>query len=364
MPLRQSDLNELFDVNGMAFKHRNEQLRNDLDAFYAGAKNAALSGVAGLAGTVGDFESLVKTLVQAKQGYILPNKTVAPTSERLAEMMGADLNSPSGWAGLIGVPDLTDIGKLGLAGYKGAMVLAHGSPHKFSKFSMKHIGTGEGAQAYGHGLYFAQDPKVAGAYKSRFNQMANDGNLSDAEWATHNVYDRLDADKDAAVKELTAQMERHKKHFENTGMPAAKKKYDQAKESLDYINSERFNPGNLYEVDIPDEQIAKMLDWDKPLGEQKPETVQKLRAAFKDHYGRDVWDEYGFADIDVKDVLHNSIDDFDNVGDIEKLLNKHGIPGIKYLDGTSRSAGEGTRNIVAFDDSMIKILKRNGQPVE
>ena len=116
MPLRQSDLNELFDVNGMAFKHRNEQLRNDLDAFYAGAKNAALSGVAGLAGTVGDFESLVKTLVQAKQGYILPNKTVAPTSERLAEMMGADLNSPSGWAGLIGVPDLGDIAKLGVLG--------------------------------------------------------------------------------------------------------------------------------------------------------------------------------------------------------------------------------------------------------
>ena len=162
MPLRQSDLNELFDVNGMAFKHRNEQLRNDLDAFYAGAKNAALSGVAGLAGTVGDFESLVKTLVQAKQGYILPNKTVAPTSERLAEMMGADLNSPSGWAGLIGVPDLTDLLKVGgLAGYKGAMVLAHGSPHKFSKFSMSKIGTGEDAQAYGHGLYFAEDPKVA-----------------------------------------------------------------------------------------------------------------------------------------------------------------------------------------------------------
>ena len=31
----------------------------------------------------------------------------------------------------------------------------HGSPHTFDKFSMDKIGTGEGAQAYGHGLYFA-----------------------------------------------------------------------------------------------------------------------------------------------------------------------------------------------------------------
>jgi hypothetical protein len=30
----------------------------------------------------------------------------------------------------------------------------HGSPHDFDQFSMSKIGTGEGAQAYGHGLYF------------------------------------------------------------------------------------------------------------------------------------------------------------------------------------------------------------------
>lgn len=28
--------------------------------------------------------------------------------------------------------------------------------------------------------------------------------------------------------------------------------------------------GSLYKVDLPDEQIAKMLDWDKPLSEQAP----------------------------------------------------------------------------------------------
>src|SRR3990167_3149930 len=40
----------------------------------------------------------------------------------------------------------------------------HGSPHEFTQFDASKIGTGEGAQAYGHGLYFAENPKVAGNY--------------------------------------------------------------------------------------------------------------------------------------------------------------------------------------------------------
>jgi hypothetical protein len=41
----------------------------------------------------------------------------------------------------------------------------HGSPHTFDRFDMSKIGSGEGAQAYGHGLYFAEEPKVAEGYK-------------------------------------------------------------------------------------------------------------------------------------------------------------------------------------------------------
>ena len=40
-----------------------------------------------------------------------------------------------------------------------------------------------------------------------------------------------------------------------------------------------------------------------------------------------------------------------------------GIKGIKYLDGTSRGAGEGTYNYVIFDDADIKITEENGKAV-
>ena len=40
------------------------------------------------------------------------------------------------------------------------MTVWHGSPYKFAKFDASKIGTGEGAQAFGHGLYVAENPKV------------------------------------------------------------------------------------------------------------------------------------------------------------------------------------------------------------
>ena len=42
------------------------------------------------------------------------------------------------------------------------------------------------------------------------------------------------------------------------------------------------------------------------------------------------------------------------------MLRELGIPGIRYLDRSSRAGGEGTRNIVVFpgEESKVKILKR------
>ena len=42
----------------------------------------------------------------------------------------------------------------------------HGTPHEVDKFSSSNIGTGEGQQAYGHGLYFAENPEVSKSYQT------------------------------------------------------------------------------------------------------------------------------------------------------------------------------------------------------
>lgn len=61
----------------------------------------------------------------------------------------------------------------------------HGSPHTFDKFSTDKIGTGEGAQAYGYGLYFAGAKEVAEYYKKRLSSANDDSPGSPADWVQY-----------------------------------------------------------------------------------------------------------------------------------------------------------------------------------
>ena len=75
----------------------------------------------------------------------------------------------------------------------------HGSPHDFDEFSTEAIGTGEGAQAYGRGLYFAEREGTAKSYRDALTEprFTFDGKPADAiytneireRWA--DVYDEL-----------------------------------------------------------------------------------------------------------------------------------------------------------------------------
>lgn len=53
----------------------------------------------------------------------------------------------------------------------------HGSPHRFDRFDISKIGTGEGNQAYGHGLYFAEDEGVAQQYRRALSRLSGDDGL-------------------------------------------------------------------------------------------------------------------------------------------------------------------------------------------
>jgi len=51
----------------------------------------------------------------------------------------------------------------------------HGTPHRFSKFDISKMGTGEGAQAFGWGLYFAERKQVAQYYRETLSGKADAG---------------------------------------------------------------------------------------------------------------------------------------------------------------------------------------------
>jgi hypothetical protein len=175
----------------------------------------------------------------------------------------------------------------------------HGSPHSFDQFQSSAIGTGDGTQAFGHGLYFAGNEKVAQSYRDNLSKI-----------------------------DLNAPLGEHG-------------------------NS---NPGHMYEVAI-NADPAHFLDWDKPLSQQSPHVQQALAGLGVPHPG----DPTGVQIL--QNVHHSQYDANGPIGQVqrpEELLQQAGIAGIRYLDGGSRANGEGTSNHVIFDPATIEILRKYG----
>ena len=125
------------------------------------------------------------------------------------------------------------------------------------------------------------------------------------------------------------------------------------------------NTGQLYKVDLPDEQIAKMLDWDKPLSQQAPEVKKALQNSGLLQYSDDYFNVNKKASptgADLHDFLKYS--GYDQWELAAKMADQ-GVPGIRYLDGGSRGAGKGSSNFVVFpgNEGLLSILERNGQPL-
>ncbi len=136
----------------------------------------------------------------------------------------------------------------------------------------------------------------------------------------------------------------------------------------------------LYTVDIPDEAVANMLLWDKPLSQQ-PEAVRQAIQRLPRETREKITQPSMLSGYSVEpsgSAIYNRLseyfaggrksDSFSNQAnfgqrDASLELMDAGIPGIRYLDQGSRGAGSGTMNTVVFDENLIKILEENGMPV-
>jgi hypothetical protein len=249
----------------------------------------------------------------------------------------------------------------------------HGSPHRFppternplGEFDASKIGTGEGAQVYGHGLYTAEAPAVATEYKNQLGtQMKYKGEqfydpiVGKKTGTTGNT--ELDdyllsylGDTGVIRKELLSAA----KEMRSAKNPQAVKEYQALMGELRKVRSDvtAANTGSLYKVDLPDEQIAKMLDYDKTW-KQQPKNVQDAINVDK------LLKYYGTDDISTSQVLYHAKQNMSPAAFAEFLRSK-GVPGVKYFDEKSRAAGEGTRNFVIFpgEEKSMTILERNGE---
>lgn len=311
-------------------------------------------------------------------GELSPGAAIRDTVQASGETANAAMQG-RGWDAAGGVANMLTAaagilpgGRLLTKGAKAANPIRayHGSPHDFDRFDMSKIGTGEGAQAYGHGLYFAENPAVAEAYKG-------------ASASAGRAIATLDGVPLSEIKNKTGAIDWLDSYgsINNTRTALAGRYPDALKELDELVKSGRLKEGSMYEVNIHADP-AKFLDWDKPLSAQSA-PVQKALEQFGIRAQPEQMRAYDDALLEAlttnknvtlpnqpRDPLGNDIyhggprtgglGGYSNPIAASNALRDAGIPGIKYLDGGSRSAGTGSSNYVAFDDKLIEILRKYG----
>lgn len=294
----------------------------------------------------------------------------------------------------------------------------HGSGvSDIDQFKLDFIGTGEGAQVYGWGLYFAKAKEVAEYYRTalsgNFSSIKVNGvylrnwvadNLP--QWNDHffmtadignRIYDYLRstaAPPNGWLGELRGQFEYEnlwaQRDAENGGQLVELEHLQRSLESglaiFDALVGQKITGvrrGGLYEVDVPEND--ELLSYDKPLIQQS----EKVRTVLTKIYGQlkttRVLDEYEgrsneefwqwtgadlvkkilprmvFDDAFPRDVspeTERALENGDAAQAASLWLKELGIPGLRYLDRSSRGGGDGTHNFVIFDDSLVKINAR------
>jgi hypothetical protein len=158
----------------------------------------------------------------------------------------------------------------------------HGSPHKFEKFSMENIGTGEGAQAYGHGLYFADSEDVARGYRDDLNSLYSKPHTLDGEEIPEWVVAEVDAGRAGKLRaDFEGRIEDANQRLADPNavqpwiIEQQKATAEKTLRQIDRLESGAAAepPGALYRVHL-DVDPDTLLDWDKPLREQS-EAIQE-----------------------------------------------------------------------------------------
>ena len=302
----------------------------------------------------------------------------------------------------------------------------HGTPHKVDKFTTGKIGTGEGAQAYGWGLYFAEEKKVATGYRDALSGVK----LLDAKGEV-----LVGLTSNPVTQKILKEAQSFWKNGETT-LPSIISEITQRKRQAELWASSGSNvqsntefvsgseeairllqggssakvDGNLYTVDL-DVEPEDLLDWDKPLSEQTESVRDAVTALIKDRVPKEIADVFlsnseaggGSLYTLISDSFGESAQGTPAKRASEALL-AAGIPGIRYLDEGSRGQkaevrfdtglkrwlvewdegfgrkqilsshqseqeakiaanNDRTYNYVAFDEKLIKITEENGNRI-
>lgn len=282
----------------------------------------------------------------------------------------------------------------------------HGSPHDFDEFDLGAIGTGEGNQVHGWGLYFAKDKKVSDLYRRELSlihdvdkgtlfkvDVPDTKTMIDEQQSLNVLSKETKQNLNAAINALP---EQEKEVFINeyTNSPLfnhyAKKELDELQSDFDRLNNEydllknkyldKYLEGKLstieqrnlnrfsekYNIDLnalkenPDSinDIKNQLDtmWFNAFKESGM-AGQKYREVYWGKYKEDFSTLLNDSGINGRDFYMALSKALGGTKQASEYLNKYGIKGITYV------GEQDGRCYVVFDDKAIKVIEKYNQSV-
>jgi hypothetical protein len=161
----------------------------------------------------------------------------------------------------------------------------HGSPHgPFNKFDPSKARTGEGNASYGEGAYLAEARGTGEAYRKNLSDfdISVDGKPFNPDDVSHmaamSVWQAGGNKKKAieTLKEASTNLKQRNVSWADSLAEQQDQEIKFLQKTKEIPKYEEISKGYLYKVDLPDEAIPKMLDWDKPLSQQTPEVRAAL----------------------------------------------------------------------------------------
>ncbi|WP_301180967.1 methyltransferase, partial [Thalassolituus sp. UBA3500] len=257
------------------------------------------------------------------------------------------------------------------------MVAYHGTPHIFDRFSLDAVGTGEGAQAYGWGLYFAGKRSVAEYYRDALSGLTVDGRpATGSEKKAFSVLKDNNNNIAAAIADGSVEIDRAGEYLRDL-LVSRQAVLESWKKKMPRLSSS----GSLFQADLPAE--SELIDFDLPLSKQ-PDEIKERLLSLEDPFiteainsepvsmdDGEYWSYLGDTYHSKREALEGSTIAEVITGrrgiigktprDVSLALNSVGIPGLMYLDGDSRGGKGDDRNYVIWDESRITIEAVNDQ---
>ena len=293
------------------------------------------------------------------QGLTHLGETLAFPTEKIPENVVSSLNKTA--EALKGInKDFTDLDenemKDALDTVSGflpvTMVRAfHGSPFKFKTFDSTKIGTGQGAQTFGHGLYFTEKRDVAKHYARLAESKRGD--------TGKDIASRLE-DGGLNKQQIIKELENRKKGSTNKEFIQRMDDGIEATKRNDLITE------NVYSVTLHKGKTPEQydyVDWFKPITDGQRKKIVRhakqnnLDTFFEDMSGREM---------DLETFKGSFADMYQMMGNADRVSNRlldAGIDGIKYPSGTfSGIKGSDKFNYVVFDPNAVTIEAINNAP--